>query len=177
MKAKSIKQRIQEHFFQNPLEKMRLRQIERALSVPLPSVIRYVKELKEEKILQTVEVAGVTFYTADRSSKRFLMEKTFFNTRSLADSGLTKYLVKQYGNPTIILFGSYSRGEDTGSSDIDIYVESASKQKMALEKFEKILGRKIQLFVHSSIKNISNPHLANNIINGISLNGFIEVFA
>jgi len=45
-----------------------------------------------------------------------------------------------------------------------------------LEKFEDKLKRKIQVFRHKNIKEISNPHMANNIINGITLNNYIEVF-
>ena len=41
---------------------------------------------------------------------------------------------------------------------------------------EKLLKRKIQIFRHKNLNEISNPHLANNIINGITLNNYIEVF-
>jgi predicted nucleotidyltransferase len=176
MKTKNIKQKIKEYFFINPLEKLRVRQIERTLNVPLPSVIKYAKELEKEEILQIIEISKVKFYAANRDSKKFLLEKMLFNIKSLLDSGLLKHLIKEFGNPTIVLFGSYSRGEDIESSDIDIYIESASKLKINLEKFQKILKRKIQLFIQSNIKKIPNPYLANNIINGIKLNGFVEVF-
>lgn len=176
MKTKSIKHLIKEYFFENPTEKLRVRQIERVLKVPLPSVIRYTKELEKEEILKINETAGVKFFTADRLSKKFLVEKTLFNIKSLSSSGLLSYLIENYSNPTIVVFGSYSKGEDIEKSDIDIYIETSSKKNISLEKFEKILHRRIQLFIHSDIKKISNPMLSNNIINGIILNGFLEVF-
>lgn len=176
MKAKNIKQRLKEFFFDNPTAKLRVRQLERTVKVPLPSAIRYTEELEKESILQSSKIANIKVYSADRSSKTFLLEKRLYNLKNLFDSGLIGHLIEQYSNPAIILFGSYSKGEDIESSDIDLYIETAGKRSTNLGLFEKSLGRKIQLFVYSDVTRIPNPSLANNIINGINLNGFIEVF-
>ncbi|MCD6367610.1 MAG: nucleotidyltransferase domain-containing protein, partial [Candidatus Aenigmarchaeota archaeon] len=141
-----------------------------------PSVIRYCKELKGEGILKIVKIGGVVFYSADRTSEKFLLEKKLFNIKRLYESGFVDYLKKELSDPNIVVFGSYSRGEDIETSDIDVYVETPSKKEVDVERFEKILKRKIQIFRHKGIKEIKNPHLANNIINGVTLNGFIEVF-
>jgi len=176
MKAKNIKNKIKEYFLKNPTVKLRVRQIERAIKVPLPSVIRYTKELVNEEILKIQEVSDVRFFTASRTSKEYLIEKRLFNIKQLYDSGLIDYLVNFYSNPLIIVFGSFSKGEDVESSDIDIYIETPSKKKVNLEEFEERLNKKIQLFVYSNIKKIPNPMLANNLLNGINLNGSVEVF-
>ena len=176
MIRKDIKQIIEEYFFVNPTKKLRVRQIEKILKSSLPSVIRYCKELEKESILKKVEVGNVTFYTADRSSDNYLIEKKLFNIKQLYESNLIDYLKIKLHNPTIIVFGSYAKGEDIESSDIDLYIETTSKLKLNLQKFEKILKRKIQVFIFKKIKEVPNPHLANNIINGIVLNAFLEVF-
>jgi len=172
----SIKERIKGYFFDNPTSKMRVRQIERKVGVPLPSAIRYTKELEKEGILFSLTIANIKVYSADRSSKNYLLDKRLHNIRKVFKSGLIDYLIEKYSNPAIILFGSYSRGEDIESSDIDFYIETPTKKEFSYEKFEKKLNRRIQLFVHKEIKKVSNPLLANNIINGIVLNGFVEVF-
>jgi len=176
MKRKDVKQIIKEFFFVNPSSKMRLREIERTLKIPLPSVIRYCRELKNEGVLTTIKIGDVVFYTAARTNENFLLEKKLYNIKSLYSSGLINFLKTELSNPPIILFGSYSRGEDLENSDIDLYVETPSKKELNLEKFEKILKRKIQIFRHASLNEIRNPNLANNIINGIILNNYIEVF-
>ena len=51
-----------------------------------------------------------------------------------------------------------------------------SKKELNFIKFEKVLKRKIQGFTYKNILKVSNPHLSNNILNGINLNGFVEVF-
>lgn len=176
MKTKNIKDKVKEYFFLNPTVKLRVRQIERELKLSLPSVIRYIKELEKEGILKKEETSGTVFFSSDRTSKSFLLEKRFFNINLIFGCGLIEFMIKEYSNPVIVVFGSYSRGEDIENSDIDLYVQIPSKREIRLEKFENILKRKIQLFVYSNINKISNPHLANNIINGITLNNFLEVF-
>lgn len=179
MKTKNIKDVIREHFFIHPTERFRVRQIERLLDLPLPSVIRYCKELEKEGILQTVKIGDVVFYTANRSDRKFLLEKKLFNLKSLYSSGLINFLIDKFDNPSIIAFGSYSRGEDIEKSDIDLYIEMPSKKEIDpkdLKRFEKILKREIEIFRHESIHEVKNSHLANNIINGVVINGFVEVF-
>ena len=175
MKRKNIKQIIEEYFFINPTAKLRVREIERTLKLPLPSVIRYCKESEKEEILKIIRIGSVNFYTASRSEKYFL-EKKLYNIRQLYESGLVESLKIELSNPAIVLFGSYAKGEDTENSDIDLYIETPSKKQVNLEKFKKILERDIQLFQHENIRDIKNLNLTNNIINGITLNYYVEVF-
>jgi len=175
MKRINIKETIKEYFFINPTIKLRIREIERILKLPLPSIIRYCKELKQEGILIIVKISNVVFYTASRS-EIYILQKKLFNIKQLYDSGLINYLKIELSNPTIVLFGSYAKGEDTENSDIDLYIETPSKKNVNIKKFIKILSREIQIFTYKNIKDITNPHLANNVINGITLNNYLEVF-
>ena len=175
MRTKDIKLILKDYFLLNPTTRLRVRQIERELKVPLPSVIRYTKELETEGILQKVVISGVIFFMANRASPLFLQEKKIFNLRNVYNSGLIDFLVREYSNPTIILFGSYARGEDIESSDMDIYLESSQSTRKDIGIFEKGLHRKIELFIYKKISFIKNKELANNIINGITLHGFLEV--
>lgn len=176
MKREHIKEMIARHFFLHPTEKLRVRQIERDAGVPLPSAVRYAKDLEKEGILKKTVIGGSTFYSADRSSKRFIRKKMLFNLSSLFQSGIVDHLMKELSNPTIVCFGSYAKGEDIEGSDIDFYIESASRRKIPLGEYEKRLGRRIQVFQFRGIKDVKNRELANNIVNGIVLNGFLEVF-
>jgi len=176
MKLKDIKAELKEYFFLYPSAKMRVRQVERAIKAPLHSVIRYTKELEKGGFLKSNSIASVTFYSADRASATFLLEKKLYNLRSLFSSGLVKFLIQELSNPNMVVFGSYSRGEDVENSDIDLFVESVQKDVPSLSRFEKKLQRRIQLFKYKDISKVENKELANNIVNGITLNGFLEVF-
>ena len=176
MRIKNIKEKIKEYFFYKPTTKLRVRQIEREMKLPLPSIIRYCKELEKEGILKMTEISGIRLYSADRTSGRYLIEKKLFNIKLIFESGLIEYLIKEYSNPVIVVFGSYAKGEDIEDSDIDLYIETSKKQTFNLEKFEKVLNRKIQIFNYRNIRGVPNIHLSNNIINGVILNNFLEVF-
>src|SRR3989344_5455776 len=116
MTQKDIKRTIKEYFFINPTAKLRVREIERTLKLPLPSVIRYCKELEKEGILTINKMGSVNFYTASRS-EAYLLEKKLFNIRIIYKSGLIEYLKRELSNPAIALFGSFAKGEDTENSD------------------------------------------------------------
>ena len=178
MRTKDVKEKIKEYFFMHPTAKLRVRHIERDVSVALPSAIRYARELEDEKILKSAVVAGVKVYMADRASREFLVSKKLFNFYSLFSSGLVEFLVREYGNPAIVVFGSYWRGEDVEGSDVDVYVECPKKivNTMDVEMFEKKLMRKLQFFQYRKISDVENKELANNILNGVVINGFVEVF-
>jgi predicted nucleotidyltransferase len=176
MKTNNSKKKIIDYFFINPTTKLRVRQIERLTKTALPSVVRYTKELSNENLLKVENVADVLLYSGDRSSKQFILEKKLFNIKQLFDSGLINFLIEEYHNPPIIVFGSYSKGEDIENSDIDIYIESPKNANLDLTVFEKKIKRSIQIFRHRSLYDIKNNELANNIINGVNLNGFVEVF-
>jgi len=175
MRQHNVKQRLLEHFFQNPTGRYRVRQLERELGLALPSVIRYTGELVDEGFLGKEVIGDTTFFIADRTSASYLLGKLLYNLRSLHASGLIEHLRRIYDNPTLVVFGSYARGEDIETSDVDLYVETPHKKIGDLTSFEERLGRRIQPFVYANIRSVENMRLANNIINGITLSGFMEV--
>ena len=176
MRQKDIKNKIREHFFLNPTLKLRVRQLERNVKIPLPSAIHYARELEREGFLKREEIGGVILYSADRTSNLFLLEKKLYNIKALYDSNFIEFLRLTYHNPLAVVFGSYSRGEDIETSDIDIYIELPKKSKIDAQRFGELLQRPIQFFISKNLKAFSNTHLANNIVNWIVLNGQFEVF-
>ena len=95
-----------------------------------------------------------------------------YNLSSLLESGLIKFIEEKFMPKSIILFGSYRRGEDIENSDIDIFVECKEK-KLNLDKFERKLNRNIQLHFKENF-NLYPKELKNNIMNGIVVGGFLE---
>ncbi len=94
--------------------------------------------------------------------------------KNMLTSGLIEYLDEKYNTPSaIILLGSYSRGEDTAKSDIDIAVITTREIKLDLSKFEGTFKRKIQIH-EIQTKRVSKNFL-NNLANGIVLKGYLEI--
>ena len=81
-------------------------------------------------------------------------------------------LAKDYKVKKIGVFGSYVRGEQRKKSDIDIFL-IAKEKKIDLDKYEKKLNRKIQMFFSENLSRLPKE-LQNNILNGIILSGFLR---
>ena len=118
---------------------------------------------------------------ANQTSTNFIGLKIADNISRIYGSGLIEFLNDHYHNPkTIILFGSYRRGEDISSSDIDIAIESDDAKDyqthmLKENEFEKLLGRRIQIHLFNRKK--VDINVFNNIVNGIVLSGFLEVIS
>ena len=96
------------------------------------------------------------------------------NLKQIYEFSLYDFLFNEFPGCTIILFGSYSRGDDIFNSDIDLAIIDLKEKKINLEKFEKILGREIRINFYPSFKQI-HKELRINIYNGIILVGGIEI--
>lgn len=96
------------------------------------------------------------------------------NLKSIYESGIVEELEENFPSSTIILFGSYSKGEDTIKSDIDIAIIGKKEKHIDLSKFEKILKKEIILNFYASMKGI-DKELRESLCNGIVLSGSIEL--
>ena len=103
-------------------------------------------------------------------SSRAVWRKRAENLLMLSESGLAGHLIGTFPGATIILFGSYSRGDDTMRSDIDIALIGVEEKEADLSRFERILKRPIHLSFFPAVAEI-NRNLRANIYNGIVLDG------
>ncbi len=117
---------------------------------------------------------NLNYIELNRDSARAIALKRAENLKLLYESGLSDFLYENFPGATIILFGSYSRGEDTINSDIDIAIIGSKEKNKNLEEFERKLERNISLNFYDSLKNI-DKHLRNNILSGIVLAGGVEL--
>ena len=174
MIQKYSRYKILQQFFDFPRKNFQMREISRKTKISQPSVINHLNALLKEKLLLK-EKKGIYFsFQANRENELFKLYKKFDLIYKLNNNGLLDYIYDACTPNAIILFGSASKGEDIEESDIDLFVQSQQK-KLNLEKYEKILNRKINLFFEEKFAKLSNE-LKNNILNGILLRGYIKAF-
>ncbi|MBI2141655.1 nucleotidyltransferase domain-containing protein [Candidatus Woesearchaeota archaeon] len=179
MLQKSSIERVAEVFFISPMTSHYLREISKKAGIAHTSVKRdLLKLVRLGLIEEKIERRGgrrFPVYVARRDAKEFRRGKRgkmVYNLSSVLESGLIEHLEEKLTPKTIVLFGSYRRGEDIEGSDIDFFVE-CKEEPVNLTKFENKLGRKIELHFNEDFINYSKE-LKNNIINGIVLSGFLE---
>jgi predicted nucleotidyltransferase len=80
-------------------------------------------------------------------------------------------VIKGYGVSNLGLFGSFSKGTFTESSDVDLLVDFIPEQKtfdnfMELSFFlEELFGRKVELVTPQSLSKFIAPHILNEVEN------------
>ncbi|MBI2656936.1 nucleotidyltransferase domain-containing protein [Candidatus Woesearchaeota archaeon] len=153
-------------------EKLSQREIAKILKVSPTAVGNSVKKLKE--LVKIEKTKTINFISFNRDKPKAIELKRVENLKSVYLSGLSDYLESELAGGTILLFGSYSLGEDTIASDIDIAVIGRKEKMLEIEEYEKTLNRKININFYDLWKNI-HEHLRNNILNGILLHGGIEL--
>ncbi|MEM2131277.1 MAG: nucleotidyltransferase domain-containing protein [Candidatus Woesearchaeota archaeon] len=157
------------YFVKNPLEKIHIRELSRQLKISPATTLKYAEYLFKKGLIKR-EIIGKNYVLSlNFDNKLFFIYKKFTNLFLLYESNLIEDIIKK-DIKIIILFGSYSLGEDTEKSDIDIAIDK--KININLEKYEKFLNKKIQLHFIEDIKKSKNMNLLDNIKQGILIEGF-----
>lgn len=172
---------IIEYFIKEPNREFYVRELAKIAKKSPTTISKYLNNLKKEKLLTSGKKFNHLLFKANTENPAFKEFKIGHNLKAIRDSGLIEYLNNIFNNPkTILLFGSFRKGEDIPNSDIDIMILTPIKKEIDCSKFEKILGHKIQLFLNSrediERMKIKNKELLNNFINGIVIEGLWEVF-
>ncbi|MEK6917978.1 MAG: nucleotidyltransferase domain-containing protein [Nanoarchaeota archaeon] len=168
------------YFYENPEKEYYVRELARLLKKSPTTISKNLKSLEKEGLLLHIRKYNHLLFRANTENKLFKQRKIHYNIEKIRRSGLIDYLNEFLNHPqAIILFGSFSKGENIYSSDIDILIISSLKKILNLERFEKKLDHEIQLFIHSNQEiekmKSSSKELLNNFINGIVLEGYWEV--
>ena len=79
----------------------------------------------------------------------------------------SEYLAETYGVKKIGLFGSYAKGTQTETSDIDIIVEFETPLGFKFMEFadylEELLGKPVDVLTVGGLQGIRIPHVAQSI--------------
>ncbi|MFH1650119.1 MAG: nucleotidyltransferase domain-containing protein, partial [Candidatus Woesearchaeota archaeon] len=128
-----------------------------------------IKESFERKGVRKFPV-----YMADMENKLYKRYKVIHNMLAILESGLVEFIADSIMPKSIVLFGSYKNGEDVEDSDIDLFV-GCVQEKLDLKKFERKLHRAIELHFNRDFSAYPSE-LKNNIVNGVVLSGYLEVY-
>ena len=176
MLQKSSMLKTAEIFFLSPTKYHYLMDVSRNVGLAHTSVKKNLDRLIQlGLIIETVEKRGYRkfpLYKADTNNKLFKTQKMLYNISSILESNIIDYIEEKLMPKSIVLFGSYARGEDTENSDVDLFVE-CKKEELNIEKFEKKLKRKIELHFNEEFISYAKE-LKNNIVNGMVMSGFLE---
>ena len=92
-------------------EKMSQREIAKILAVSPTAVGDSIKQLKNGDLIKIEKAKTVNFISFNRDGQIAMDLKRVENLKNIYTSGLSDYLEEELAGSTIILFGSYSKGE------------------------------------------------------------------
>src|SRR3989338_959633 len=152
------------------------RQVSQILEVSPPAVMKALPKLEKGNFIKLQQDKETKRWSIElnRYNPRAMQLKRVDNLKNIYESGLADFLEKEFAGATIILFGSYSRGEDIINSDIDMAIVGRKDKLLDLIKYEQILERKINLNFYETFHKV-HKHLKENLCNGIVLIGGIEL--
>jgi len=165
--------KILELFIEHPGKDFSIRGLARELKLSHATVLKYIADLLKLNLIKKKEETLYPTFYADTENLKYKSYKKNYLVFRITKSGLVDFIQDQVLPSTIILFGSGAKATFTEKSDIDIFVE-AKESKLNISKYEKKLGRKINLLFEPNVNNLSKE-LRNNIINGVVLYGFIRI--
>jgi predicted nucleotidyltransferase len=156
-------------FFEDNYKAVSIREYARIKKISPPHASKILNNLQKEGLLDKEEDRGYHFFKAGRENPIFKSLQHAYYQQKL--SNLIVFIEEEFFSPVIILFGSFAKAEIIEKSDIDIAIFTKSTKSINLEKFEKKLGREIQLFIFKDQRSIKNKELLHNILNGVKLAG------
>jgi predicted nucleotidyltransferase len=171
--------KIHAWFFAFPIEEFSLNDIAERLSIAKTSANTVVNQLVHDGFLTVAQLGKLWRIKANPQHSWFITRKIPFNLRNIYESGIIAWVEREIPNArSIVLFGSYRKGDDINGSDLDIAVEITNEQELDIWKatipelgYRKNINVNIHIFSRKKI----DLNLFANIANGIVLKGFLEV--
>jgi predicted nucleotidyltransferase len=167
-------------FIENPYTGYYLRESARLLDMDPMTVKRSLNLLLRDEFLFKTEEKNRMLYHANMENPAFRHLKISYNLSYLHKKKIADFILNKMKSVTsIMLFGSFAKGENDESSDIDIVTISLSKDKPSAE-LAKLLERDVNLlnFTPAQWSDQSKKNRAfylDVILDGIPLYGTIPV--
>jgi predicted nucleotidyltransferase len=176
LKLTTLQQEIMNFLFLKAGESFNARSLANHLEVSQPAISKALPLLEKENylLIKKDKESGRLSIELNKQNPKIMHLKRVQNLNLLYESGLPDYLEESFPGTTIILFGSFSRGDDSINSDIDIAIIGYKEKTLNLNKYEEMLAKEIRLQFYTDLKSI-NKNLKENIYNGILLAGGIEL--
>jgi len=183
MELNEAYQKVLYWFFSFPNMETGLNDLSADLKISKTTAKKIITDLVEKEFLNKKIYGKAWRITCNVNHTYNLAIKIPFNLEMICAAyygGLRDHILKRVGNAkSIVLFGSYRKGDDNDKSDIDIAVEVADDEEMKIVELGVIpkfgFRDNVKINLHIFSRNRVDLNLFSNIANGIVLDGFLEV--
>lgn len=154
--------------FEEPESEFSVRELAEKAEVSPSTASRKLDALVENGVAERNRSRGSVIVSAP-DSQAFRDRKLSFNLWKLAESGVVQELWNESAPEAVVLFGSFSKGEDTHQSDVDL----ALVEGRTVEPDTKVIGRQVSA-VDVTLDEARDGFLE-TLANGIVLRGYLDL--
>ncbi|MFH0875533.1 MAG: hypothetical protein V1859_06330 [archaeon] len=147
-------------FFEDVFREISVREYSRECTVSPPTASKILKNLEKEEILLSSKKGIYMFFRANKDNYMFRqLAKTYWYSLIYP---LTEDLFREISFRRIILFGSLAKAENTGESDMDIFLDVT--KRVLISAFHKRIKRNVQFHFAGEMQ---NEDLKSSILEGV----------
>ena len=174
------RQRCMLWFFDYPDSEMSLNDLSIKLGISKTTARKTVLQLESEGFLARKELGKTWRISCNHSHPYNSTIKISTHLDMIYRTELINEIHRMLPNArAVMLFGSYRKGDDNETSDIDLAAEIISDKGLFIQEIGVIprLGyrKNVKVNLHIFSRKKVDPNLFANIANGIVLSGFLEV--
>ena len=167
-------QKVLHWFFSYPRCEITLSDLAKQLQISKTTANRVVTRLVEEKFLRLKEFGRLWQISCNQMHAYNFSQKIAYNLATVYESTILEDIHKLYPYlKAVVLFGSYRKGDDIETSDIDIAVEIHGNNDLKIIElgvFSQFAYRKnVTVNLHLFSRAKIDINLFTNILNGIVL--------
>ncbi|TAN44050.1 MAG: hypothetical protein EPN22_08360 [Nitrospirae bacterium] len=136
-------------FMDNPYEKHYLREAARRLKISPMTLKRSLDFLVKNKLIAKETSKNQILYSANMQNPAFRHIKISRSLSMFMKKGAVEFIKEKItGVSSIVLYGSYAKGEETKDSDVDIIAITPVKKKISSD-ISVLLGKDVNLSLFS----------------------------
>ncbi len=181
MGSPSKEERVLELFLNEPSKHWHFFDIVKSAKISEAAAGKWLNKLKQEEIIRHINLKGkMPYFQANWEHPNYDNRKRIYSIQKLYETGLLKKLQCLKNAKTVIVFGSWYRGDWNTKSDVDIFV-LGDPEDLRFGRLWSGLGfqgkaRELQIHSYKSIKDIQNIHsgLMKNVVKGYFVKGNIH---
>ena len=176
----SKEERVLELFLNEPTKHWHFSKIMSSANVSRRVASRWLNKFQDEDIIRHIKPkAKMPYFQGNWEHVNYKNQKRVYTLNKLYETGLLNRLQILKNVKTIVIFGSFARGDWNTNSDVDIFI-FGNPEDLEFGKFWKGLGfqgksREVQVYTFKSKEEIKDvcSGLMNNIAKGYFVKGSI----
>lgn len=139
-------------YFTNPETEHYLRELERALKIPVSMIRKELVRLEEEGVFASHKKGNLAYYHINKSYPLFAELKSIV-FKTIGVQGLLKELIEKIkGIKVAFIYGSFAKNNENAASDIDVFIVGNPDEDEIIREInnvEKSLKREINYTLYT----------------------------